>query len=82
MGVAVNVTDVPAQILLADEAMLMAGVTLAFTIIVILLLVADGVDKHVALLVNTQVIISLLFNVDKVNVGLFVPTFVPFIFHW
>lgn len=78
---AVNVTLVPAQILLAEDAILTAGVTLAFTIMVMLLLVADGVDKQLALLVSTQVTISLLFNVDTVKIGLFVPTFVPFTFH-
>ena len=81
VGVAVNVTLVPAQILLAEDAILTAGVTLAFTIMVMLLLVADGVDKQLALLVSTQVNTSLLFNVDTVKIGLFVPTFVPFTFH-
>lgn len=80
-GVAVNVTLVPAQILLALATMLIDGVRLGFTTIVILLLVPVDEDKQVALLVSTQVITSLLFSVDDVNVDEFDPTFPPLIFH-
>lgn len=76
-----NVTLVPEQILLADTAILMVGVTGVLAEIVMLLLVAVGIAKHVAFDVSTQVTTSLLFNVVEVNVVLFVPTFVPFTFH-
>jgi hypothetical protein len=52
VGVAVNVTLVPAQIvLLGAAAMLTEGVTLAVTVIVIVLLLAVGVVTQVILLV-------------------------------
>ena len=80
-GVAINVTLVPAQILLALATMLIDGVRLGFTSMVIVLLVPVGEDKQVALLVSTQVITSLLISVDDVNVDEFDPTFPPLIFH-
>lgn len=59
VGVAVKVTDVPAQILLPGlAAMLTDGVTLVLTTIVILLLVAVVGDAHEALLVITQLTTS------------------------
>lgn len=78
---AVKVTLVLEQILLADAAMLTVGVTGVLAIIVIPLLVTVGTAKQVALDVSTQVTTSLLFNVVEVNVLLFVPTFVPFTCH-
>ena len=53
--VAVNVMLVPTQTLLVEATMLIIGIRFGFTIIVMPLLVEEGVAKHVALLVRTQV---------------------------
>lgn len=59
VGVAVKVTDVPAQILLPGlAAMVTDGVTLVLTTIVILLLVAVAGLAQDALLVITQLTTS------------------------
>jgi len=58
VGVAVNVTDVPGQIELALAEMLTAGVTSGTTLNLIVFDVAVGVLLQIALLVNTQLIIS------------------------
>ena len=63
VGVAVNVTFVPAQIGLAEATMPTVGVTGVFTVIVISLLVAVGDVTHVILLVITTVILSPFTNV-------------------
>lgn len=81
MGVAVNVTLVPAQIVVVDAAIEMDGVRMGFTTIVMLLLVAMADVTHVAELVRIQVTTSLLLSVVEVNVELFAPMFVPLIFH-
>lgn len=61
-GVAVKVTLLPAQMLLADAAILKLAVTLWLTTIVIEFEVAGLPLEHVALEVITQVIKSLLFR--------------------
>lgn len=82
VGVAVNVTDVPVQIVLPGLAdMLTDGVTVAVTTIVILLLVAVAGEAHEALLVITQVTTSPFARAAFVYVVLFVPTLPPFSFH-
>ena len=68
VAVAVKVPLVLEQILLADAAMLTVAVTGVLAEMVMLLLVAVGAAKQVALLVNTQVTTSLLLNVVDVNV--------------
>jgi hypothetical protein len=60
--VAVKVTDVPVQIVVADADMLTAGVTDAFTVIVIAFDVAVVGDAQATLEVITQVITSPLAN--------------------
>ena len=63
VGVAVNVTSDPAQIVLPGfAAMLTDGVTVAFTVIVIALDVAIAGDTQVAVEVMTQVTTSLFTN--------------------
>ena len=57
-GVAVKVTDVPAQIVVALAAMLSAGTTTGFTVIVIVFDVAVVGVAHGAVEVITQLIIS------------------------
>ncbi len=81
-GVAVKVTLVPVQIVVADAAMVTDGATEEVTVIVMALLVAVGVEAQAELLVITTVTTSLLFNVVEVKVALLVPALVPFTFHW
>ena len=81
VGVAVNVTFVPAQMVVADALILTLAVKLGFTVMVTALLVAGLPVAHVAFDVITTVTTSLLDNVLVVNVALFVPAFVPFTFH-
>ena len=54
VGVAVNVTAVPSQIVVAEAAIETAGVTGVVTLKVIVLLVAVVTVGQVALLVRTQ----------------------------
>ena len=82
VGVAVNVALLPAQIVVADAVTETDGVTNAFTVMVIPVLVAVAGEGQVALLVITTVTTSLLASVVEVKVALFVPAFVPFTFHW
>jgi hypothetical protein len=83
VGVAVNVTLSPAQIVLSAslDAILTLGVRFVFTVVVIPVLVAVVGLAHVAFDVNTQVTTSPLANVAFVNVDTFVPTLPPFNFH-
>jgi hypothetical protein len=63
VGVAVKITEVPEQMgKLLLEAIVIEGVRLGLTTIVILLEVAVVGEAQIALLVSTQVIISLLFK--------------------
>ena len=63
-GVAVKVTEVPAQIELADSEIVTPAVNTGFTVMVTVLEVAGDPDKQgVALEVSTQVMISLLAGV-------------------
>ena len=77
-----KVTLVPAQIVVADADTATEGVTKAFTVMVIPVLVAVAGDGQVALLVITTVTTALLASVVEVKVALLVPAFVPFTFHW
>ena len=81
VGVGVNVTLDPEQIVVVLVAIESAGTTFVVTLIVIGAEVAVGVVKQFALEVTTQVIASLLLIEDGVNVGEFVPAFTPFTFH-
>ena len=60
VGVAVNVTLVPAVMLVADAVILNNGATLVVMVMLIAFDVAEFVVRHGALLVSTQVI-TLLF---------------------
>ena len=57
------------------------GFSNGFTVIVMPVLVAVGMARHVALLVSWQVITSLFANEVLTKVLLFVPAFTPFTFH-
>ena len=81
-GVAVNVTELPAQIELPGlAAMLTSGVNSGLTVIVTALLVSLAALTHAALLAITQVIISPLASVPVVNVALLVPVLNPLSLH-
>lgn len=80
-GLAVKLTDVPWQILVAVAAMVTTGVTPDVTFMVMALeLVTDG-DAQLAVDVIWQVITSPLFKLVLLHVLLFVPTLPPFNFH-
>jgi len=81
IGLAVNVTEVPGQILFADPEMVTDGTTTSFTVIVMMLLVTLAGEGHVALDVMMTVTLSVLTKVALVNVALFVPAFTPFTCH-
>ena len=81
-GVAVNVTEVPGQIVVADGATVTDGTTRSFTVIVIWLLVTVGDDGQIAFVVITTVTLSVFTKELLEKVGLFVPTSTPFTFHW
>ena len=81
VGVAVKVTEVPAQIVAADEAMLIEGISDDETVIAIAFDVAVAGDAHVAFDVITTLTIS-PFAKDVVEyVEEFVPTLTPFNCH-
>jgi len=82
VAVAVNVTLVPAHMVVADATIEIVGLRLGFTTMVKLLLVAVGEVVQAILDVSRQVTTSLLFKVVEVNVVELVPAFVPLIFHW
>ena len=63
MGVAVNVTDVPAQTGLAEGEMLMLTGSVVFTLIVIVLDVAGLPEGQITFDVSTQVTKSLFKGV-------------------
>ena len=66
---------------LAEAAMLTCGTWLAFTVMVMLVLLAVALVTHVSELVNWQATTSLLLNVLEVKVLLFPACAVPFTVH-
>ena len=78
---AVNVTDVPGQMLLSDAVMVTDGVGAGRTVIVIGALAAVAGEGQTAFEVMITVTTSPSFKVELLKVLLFVPTFVPFICH-
>ena len=81
VGVAVNVTDVPGQMPLAEVAIITEGIGAGITFIVIPALVTVAGLGHTALDIITTVTILPLVRVEEVKVGLLVPTLVPSTFH-
>ena len=81
VGVAVKVTLLPEQIVVEDATTFTVGVTKVLTVINMLLLVADVVEAHDALLVIITLTLSPLFNALVVKVLLFVPALTPFTCH-
>ena len=82
VGVAVNVTAVPEQIVVAEAVMETSVVTLCVTLSVIVLLVTVVAVTHGALLVSSQLTASLSERAALLYVLLFVPTGFPFRYHW
>ena len=82
VGVAVNVTLVPAQMVVADAATLTLGVSKGSTIIVTVFDVAGEPVAHVAVEVISTVTVFPLAKVLLLYVALLVPTLLPFSFHW
>ena len=80
VGLAVNVTLVPAQIEVDEALMETDGVT-AFAETVMTLLVAFAVEMQLALDVMITLTWSPLASVLDVNVAAFVPAFTPLICH-
>ena len=83
VGVAVKVTDEPAQVGFVPEVKVIEteGTRTGFTVIVMPVLIAVAGLAQVAFDVRTQVTICPLVNVEVVNVGEFVPAFTPLTFH-
>ena len=81
IGVAVNVTGVPAQIVVLGVAMLIAEVSIVATFIVIKLDTAVAGEGQTALDVIITATTSPLVTVEEFSVGEFVPTLIPFTCH-
>lgn len=82
VGVAVNVTRLPEQILLAEAEILTEGTGAGCTVMVTGVLVTVGCDGQTAFDVNATVIASPLLKVALENVALLVPAGVPLTNHW
>jgi hypothetical protein len=83
VGVAVKVTLVPIHTDVALALIFTLAGKLGFTVMVTVLDVAgEPVKQGVAFDVNTQVTLLAFARVVEVYVALFVPTLVPFTFHW
>jgi hypothetical protein len=82
VGVAVNVTLVPEQIVVAEAAMLTLAGKFGFTVMVTVLEVAGLPVAQVALDVSIHVTVFPLAKAAFVYVVLLVPTLVPLSFHW
>jgi len=81
VGVAVKVTLVPAQIVVADAAILTLTGRFGFTVIVRVFDVVGLPVAQVALEVSMQATVLPLARVLEVYVGLLEPTFTPLTFH-
>lgn len=82
VGVAVKVTEVPAQIVLDKAAIDTLTGRIGLTIISISFEVAGLPVAQIALEVKTQVTLAPFARAALVYVLLLVPTFVPLSFHW
>jgi hypothetical protein len=82
VGVAVNVTEVPLHIVVADAATITDGVTSAFTVMIVCTLLAVVGDGQTYELVITTHRLSLLARAALVYVAELVPTGEPFLYHW
>jgi hypothetical protein len=76
-----NVTEVLAQMFVAEALIEIVGATEELTVMVSALDVTVPVEAQAALLVILQVMTSLFANTAVTNVGELVPTFTPFFCH-
>jgi hypothetical protein len=81
-GTAAKTTTVPAQTVVDDAVMVTDGVTIGFTVILMVLDTTVLVVAQPAFDVNSHATWSALFNTVELYVLLLVPTFMPFSFHW
>ena len=81
-GVAVKVTAVPEQIVVAEAEIDTSVTTVGVTVIVMLLLAATTPFTQGELLVSVKLITSLFVNAALLYVRLFVPTGEPLSIHW
>ena len=81
VGVAVNVTFVPAQIVVAEAPIVTDGVTVGVTVMVTVADVAVAGTAQGNEEVMTTVMTSLFASVAFWYVALFAPTLLPFSFH-
>ena len=81
VGVAVNVTEVPVQIVVAEAAMLTLTGLFGFTVMFTVFDVAGLPVVQVSDEVMTQFTASRLFRAALVYVALLLPTAVPFRYH-
>jgi hypothetical protein len=81
LGVAVNVTDVPVQMVVCVAETDTPGVTIGLTVTLTLLLVTIGVVGHGALDVRTHHTESILVKVLVPYVAELIPTLAPFFTH-
>ena len=77
----VNVTCVPAQTGLAEAVIAMLTGKFGLTVMQIVFEVAGFPEAQTRLEVSRQIIQS-PFSGVYINIGLFVPTMIPFTFHW
>ena len=82
MGVAVNVTLVPAHIEFAEGEMDTLTGKIGLMVIVIVFEIAGFPVAQFRLDVNVQVIVFPFVRPLVIKVGLLVPVFTPFTFHW
>ena len=76
-----NITELPAQIVVSVEEIETDGVSIGFTIIVIPDAVAEVGEAQDSELVISTVIISLFCKLLDVTLAEFVPIIFPFFFH-
>ena len=81
VGVAVNVSGIPAQIVVADTLIDTVGVTVGSTVTVIALELAVVGEAQVAVDVITHDTVCPSVSVEVMKVELFVPTLVVPTFH-
>jgi hypothetical protein len=82
VGVAVKVTEVAGQMVVAEALTATEGVGAGVTVMFMGLLVADIGEAQTALDVTVTVTASLLFKVAEEKLELLPPTILPFTFHW
>jgi hypothetical protein len=81
VGVAVNVTDVPLQMVVCEAEIETEGVTLGFTVMLMVLLLAVAGEAQVVLEVMVTCTFAPFVKLLDVKVGELVPAAEPFTVH-